>query len=197
MVAKAKHLTDKTNPRFVVSSLSKENWLGQSLYEGLYCTRREMENRIKEQLGLFADRTSAHRMRVNQMRLWLSSLAYVLIARLRRWGLQDTEWERAEGENDEWARAQIWKLRAKLLKIGALVKVSVRRVFLRSRSTTRRRSSSHRCWPICRRPGCRDRSATGRRAGKGSKSAPLHRTGHGDLYPRTPELEAIATGSTR
>jgi hypothetical protein len=79
-----------------------------------------MENRIKEQqLGLFADRTSAHRMRVNQMRLWLASLAYVLIARLRTWGLQGTEW----------ARAQVWTLRSKLLKIGALVKVSVRRVF--------------------------------------------------------------------
>jgi len=74
-----------------------------------------MENRIKEQqLGLFADRTSAHKMRVNQMRLWLASLAYVLIARLRKWGLQGTEW----------ARAQIWTLRSKLLKIGALVKVS-------------------------------------------------------------------------
>jgi hypothetical protein len=78
-----------------------------------------MENRIKEQLGLFADRTSAHEMRVNQMRLWLSSLAYVLIARLRKWGLRGTEW----------AKAQVWRLRSKLLKIGALVKVSVRRVF--------------------------------------------------------------------
>jgi hypothetical protein len=77
-----------------------------------------MENRIKEQqLGLFADRTSAHKMRVNQMRLWLASLAYVLIARLRKWGLQGTEW------------AQARTLRSKLLKIGALVKVSVRRVF--------------------------------------------------------------------
>jgi len=120
VVAKAEHLTDMANPRFIVSSLSKEEWAGKSLYEDLYCQRGEMENRIKEQqLGLFADRTSAHKMRVNQMRLWLASLAYVLISRLRKWGLQGTEW----------ARAQVWTLRSKLLKIGALVKVSVRRVF--------------------------------------------------------------------
>lgn len=120
VVAKAEHLTDKANPRFIVSSLPEEKWTGKLLYEDLYCARGEMENRIKEQqLGLFADRTSAHRMRVNQMRLWLASLAYVLIARLRTWGLQGTEW----------ARAQVWTLRSKLLKIGALVKVSVRRVF--------------------------------------------------------------------
>ena len=120
VVAKAEHLTDKANPRFIVTSLSKDEWAGKPLYEELYCQRGEMENRIKEQqLGLFADRTSAHRMRVNQMRLWFASLAYVLIARLRRWGLQGTEW----------ARAQVWTLRSKLLKIGALVKVSVRRVF--------------------------------------------------------------------
>ena len=120
VVAKAEHLTDKANPRFVVTSLSEEKWAGKPLYEELYCRRGEMENRIKEQqLGLFADRTSAHRMRVNQMRLWLASLAYVLVARLRKWGLQETEW----------ARTQIWTLRSKLLKIGALVKVSVRRVF--------------------------------------------------------------------
>ena len=119
VVAKAEHLTDKANPRFVVSSLPDEEWPGKALYEDLYCARGEMENRIKEQLGLFADRTSAHEMRVNQMRLWLSSLAYVLIARLRKWGLRGTEW----------AKAQVWRLRSKLLKIGALVKVSVRRVF--------------------------------------------------------------------
>jgi len=120
VVAKAEHLTDKANPRFVVTSLSKDKWAGKPLYEDLYCQRGEMENRIKEQqLGLFADRTSAHKMRVNQMRLWLASLAYVLIARLRKWGLEGTEW----------ARAQVWTLRSKLLKIGALVKVSVRRVF--------------------------------------------------------------------
>jgi hypothetical protein len=120
VVAKAEHLADKANPRFVVSSLSRERWDGKPLYEELYCQRGEMENRIKEQqLGLFADRTSARKMRVNQIRLWFASLAYVLIARLRKWGLEGTEW----------ARAQIWTLRSKLLKIGALVKVSVRRVF--------------------------------------------------------------------
>ncbi len=120
VVAKAEHLTDKANPRFVVTSLAKTDWAGKPLYENLYCQRGEMENRIKEQqLGLFANRTSAHKMRVNQMRLWLASLAYVLIARLRKWGLEETEW----------ARAQVWTLRSTLLKIGALVKVSVRRVF--------------------------------------------------------------------
>lgn len=119
VVAKAEHLTSKANPRFVVSSLSKEKWPGKALYEDLYCARGDMENRIKEQLGLFADRTSAHRMQVNQMRLWFSSMAYVLTARLRKWGLRGTEW----------AKAQVWTLRSKLLKIGALVKVSVRRVF--------------------------------------------------------------------
>ena len=103
----------------MVSSLSEGERSGKALYEDLYCARGEMENRIKEQRGLFADRTSAHRMRVNQMRLWLASLAYVLITRLRKWGLKGTEW----------ARAQIWRLRSKLLKIGALVKVSVRRVY--------------------------------------------------------------------
>lgn len=120
VVAKAEQLGEKANPRFVVTSLTHEAYQPQPLYEETYCARGEMENRIKEQLGLFADRTSAHRLRVNQMRLWLSSLAYVLIARFRDWGLQGTEW----------ARAQIWKLRAKLLKIGALVRVSVRRVYL-------------------------------------------------------------------
>lgn len=101
------------------SSLSEGERSGKALYEDLYCARGEMENRIKEQRGLFADRTSAHRMRVNQMRLWLASLAYVLITRLRKWGLKGTEW----------ARAQIWRLRSKLLKIEALVKVSVHRVY--------------------------------------------------------------------
>jgi hypothetical protein len=122
VVAKAEHLGNEANPRFVVSSLTEADgdYESKSLYEKTYCARGEMENRIKEQLGLFADRTSAHRMRVNQMRLWLSSLAYVLLARFRAWGLKGTEW----------ARAQIWKLRAKLLKIGALVRVSVRRVYL-------------------------------------------------------------------
>jgi len=109
----------------VVSSLPQTDWPDRDLCEDLYCQRGEMENQIKEQqLGLFADRTSAYKtsaykMRVNQMRLRLASFAYVLIARLRKWGLQGTEW----------ARAQIWTLRSKPLKIGALVKVSVRRVF--------------------------------------------------------------------
>jgi hypothetical protein len=116
VVAKAEHLTDKANPRFVVSSLPQTDWPDRDLYEDLYCQRGEMENQIKEQqLGLFADRTSAYKtsaykMRVNQMRLRLASFAYVLIARLRKWGLQGTEW----------ARAQIWTLRSKPLKSQSL-----------------------------------------------------------------------------
>ena len=122
VVAKAEHIPGKSNPRFVVTSLTGEDHEAKELYEELYCARGEMENRIKEkQLGLFADRTSAQEMRVNQIRLWLSSLAYVLISRLRRWGLRGTKW----------AKLQARTLRAKLLKIGALVSVSVRRVYLR------------------------------------------------------------------
>ena len=127
VVAKAEHLTDKANPRLIrpirdLWSVLSHRPIGPIGTSTKICTASggEMENQIKEQqLGLFADRTSAYKMRVNQMRLRLASFAYVLIARLRKWGLQGTEW----------ARAQIWTLRSKPLKIGALVKVSVRRVF--------------------------------------------------------------------
>ena len=107
------------NPRFVVTSLPKERFDARALYEDLYCARGEMENRIKEQqLGLFADRTSAHTMRANQLRLYFSSMAYVLMNELRRSGLCLTEL----------ARAQMSTIRTKLIKIGAVVRVSVRRV---------------------------------------------------------------------
>ncbi|WP_225412883.1 IS1380 family transposase, partial [Stigmatella hybrida] len=119
--AKAEWLGDKHNPRFVVTSLCEQQHLAQALYEELYCARGDMENRIKEQqLGLFADRTSAHTMRANQLRLWFASVAYVLLNLLRHFGLKGTELE----------RAQAGTLRLKLLKVAALVRVSVRRVVL-------------------------------------------------------------------
>jgi hypothetical protein len=121
VVAKAEHLGDKSNPRFVVSSFSTERYDARALYEDLYCARGDMENRIKEQqLDMFADRTSAHTMRANQLRLWFSSIAYVLMNLLRHFGLRGTEFE----------RAQVGTIRTKLLKLGALVRVSVRRLVL-------------------------------------------------------------------
>lgn len=121
VVGKAEYITDKENPRFVVTTLSSEEWPAQALYEDLYCARGEMENRIKEQqLGLFADRTSTHTIRGNQLRLWLSSIAYLILHDLRRLALCGT----AMG------RAQVSTIRCRLLKIGAVVKVSVRRVYV-------------------------------------------------------------------
>jgi hypothetical protein len=121
VVAKAEHLGDKSNPRFVVSSFSLERYDARSLYEDVYCARGDMENRIKEQqLDMFADRTSAHTMRANQLRLWFASIAYVLMNLLRHFGLRGTELE----------RAQAGTIRIKLLKLGALVRVSVRRIVL-------------------------------------------------------------------
>ena len=120
VVAKAEHIDGKENPRYVVTSLSAEQWAAQALYEELYCARGEMENRIKEQFSLFADRVSSETMRANQLRLYLSAMAYVLVSSLRRLGLKGTELE----------RAQVGTIRARLLKIGAQVRVSVRRVCL-------------------------------------------------------------------
>lgn len=121
VVAKAEHTGDKSNPRFVVTSLSIEEYAAQRLYEEFYCARGEMENRIKEaQLNLFADRLSTETFRANQLRLWFSSAAYVLMHALRRIGLAGTEL----------ARACANTIRLKLLKIGAVVRVSVRRVKL-------------------------------------------------------------------
>jgi len=119
VVGKAEHLSKGANPRFVVTSLSME---ARRLYEDLYCARGDMENRIKEQqLDLFADRTSTATLRANQLRLYFSSLAYVLLNHLRRVGLRGTDL----------ARAQCGTIRLKLLKIGALISVSVRRVRFR------------------------------------------------------------------
>jgi Transposase DDE domain group 1 len=120
VVGKAEHLAKGSNPRFVVTSLSAERFAMRALYEELYCARGEMENRIKEQqLYLFADRTSCRTMRANQLRLWLSSAAYVLLQALREHGLKETPL----------AAARCDTIRLKLLKIGAIVRVSVRRVW--------------------------------------------------------------------
>ena len=119
VVGKAEHLIDKANPRFVVTSYSTERMAAAPLYEELYCARGDMENRIKEQqLGLFADRTSSATMRANQLRLWFAAVAYLLVNHLRHSGLRDTEL----------ARAQVSTIRCRLLKLGARVSVSVRRV---------------------------------------------------------------------
>jgi hypothetical protein len=121
VVGKAEHLADKSNPRFVVTSLSPQQWKARALYEDLYCARGDMENRIKEQqLYLFADRTSAATMRANQIRLWFSSIAYVLLQTLRRLGLKGTAL----------AQAQCHTIRLKLLKIGAQIRVTVRKVWV-------------------------------------------------------------------
>lgn len=119
VIGKAEHTGDKANPRFIVTSLSKEAFPARELYEDVYCARGEMENRIKEaQLDLFADRLSTATFRANQLRLWLASAAYVLMHALRRIGLQGTTL----------AKACANTIRLRLLKIGAVVTVSVRRV---------------------------------------------------------------------
>jgi len=120
VIGKAEHLEKGANPRFVVTSLSAPAWEARRLYEELYCARGEMENRIKEQLMLFADRTSTAFLRSNQIRLYFSSVAYLLMEALRRLGLKGTEL----------ARAQCATLRLKLLKIGALIRVTVRKVWV-------------------------------------------------------------------
>jgi hypothetical protein len=121
VVGKAEHLSGGPNPRFVVTSILKGDTDARALYEDVYCARGDMENRIKEQqLGLFADRTSTATMRANQIRLWLSSVAYVLLQALRRVGLQGTPL----------ARAQCNTIRLKLLKIGAQVRVTVRKIWV-------------------------------------------------------------------
>jgi len=121
VIAKAEWTRGEPNPRFVVTSLKPDAWGARALYEDLYCARGDMENRIKEcQLDLYADRTSAASMRANQLRLWFASMAYVLICALRRIGLAHTEL----------AQATSGSIRLKLLKIGALVRVSVRRIKL-------------------------------------------------------------------
>ncbi len=124
VVAKAEFLDKGENPRFVVTSLAPGEWSAQDLYEKFYCARGEMENRIKEQMYLFADRLSTDEMKGNQLRLYFSALAYTLMEALRRLGLKGTEW----------AQAQVDTIRRKLFKIGTLVRRSVRRIVLQMSS---------------------------------------------------------------
>ena len=119
VIGKAEVTGGEANPRFVVTSLKRSEAGARHLYEKIYCARGEMENRIKEcQLDLFADRTSSATMQANQLRLWFASMAYVLLCGLRRIGLAHTQF----------AEATCGTIRLKLLKIGALVRVSVRRI---------------------------------------------------------------------
>jgi hypothetical protein len=128
VIAKAEHLEKGSNPRFVVTSLSAEEmifpdpprWGAQSLYEEFYCARGDMENRIKEQMMLFADRTSTSWLRSNQIRLYFSTVAYQLMQGLRRLGLAGTEL----------AKAQCNTVRLKLLKIGAQIRITVRKIWV-------------------------------------------------------------------
>jgi hypothetical protein len=118
VIAKAEHLDKGSNPRFIVTTLPDSD---RKLYEEVYCARGEMENRIKEQqLDLFADRTSTHYMTSNQLRLWFSTFAYILLNTCRVLGMEGTSF----------ARAQCGTIRLKLLKIGAVLRFSVRRVLV-------------------------------------------------------------------
>ena len=119
VVAKAEWLEKGANPRFVVTTLGPQQWHAQALYEQLYCERGEAENRIKEQLSLFADRVSAESMKANQLRVYFAGIAYVLVTGLRRLGVQGTEM----------ARAQAPTIRLRLLKIGARIRITARKVW--------------------------------------------------------------------
>lgn len=121
VIGKAEHLAKGENPRFVVTNLPEDEFDAAAVYENEYCARGDMENRIKEQqLYLFADRTSASTMRANQLRLWFSSVAYVLVNTLREVGLRGTQFE----------RAQCHTIRLKLFKVAAAIRVTVRKVWL-------------------------------------------------------------------
>ena len=129
VIGKAEVLPGKDNPRFVVTSISKDQTKPPEVYQ-VYCGRGDMENRIKEQLSLFADRTSAHQMQANQMRLYMSAFAYILIQKLRQYGLFDTPY----------AKSQVWSIQNAFLKIGAVLKLSVRRFKLSLSSVYPRQS---------------------------------------------------------
>jgi hypothetical protein len=139
--AKAEHIDGKENPRFVVTSLAAGQWPAQVLYEELYCARGDMENRIKEQFTLFADRVSAETMRANQLRLYLATMAYMLVSGLRRLGLKATTL----------AQAQVSTIRTKLLKIGAQIRVTVRKVWVSMASSYPWQDLYQQVWTNLRR----------------------------------------------
>jgi len=121
VIAKAEHLDKGANPRFIVTNLPEDFAAPNILYEKHYCARGDMENRIKEQqLDLFADRTSTGLLRANQLRIWFSAAAYLLLSAVRRVGLKGTSL----------AKATCGSIRLKLLKLGAQVKISVRRFLI-------------------------------------------------------------------
>jgi hypothetical protein len=121
VVGQAEYLAQGPNPRFVATSLSPEEFAACAAYEQEYCGRGDMENRLKEQqLMLFADRVSCATMRANQVRLCLATVAYIVLRALRQFGLRETEL----------AQAQCQTIRVKLLKLGAVVRLSVRRVWV-------------------------------------------------------------------
>ena len=145
MVGKAEYLSKGENPRFVMTNLSPRKAAARRLYDKLYCARGEIEDRIKEQqLDLFADRTSAHTMRANQLRLYFSSFAYVLMHALRRLGTEGTQF----------ARAQCSTLRLKLLKIGARIKITARRVWLSFSQAYPYAKTFTQCWRTCTKSPC-------------------------------------------
>lgn len=137
VVAKAEYLDGGANPRFIVTSIGRDEIEARELYEDLYCARGEMENRIKEQqMMLFADRTSTHEMRSNQIRLWLSSVAYVLMNALREIALRGTRMERAQCDT----------IRLRLLKIGAQIRVTVRKIWVALSESTPHKKIWSEAW---------------------------------------------------
>lgn len=140
VIGKAEHTEGKANPRFVVTSLSSESWPARQLYEDLYCARGDMENRIKEQLSLFADRVSAETMRANQLRLYFSAIAYLLVDGLRRLALTGTEL----------ASAQVATIRLRLLKIGALLRITIRRIWISMAASYPHQELFHHVWTALR-----------------------------------------------
>ena len=140
VIAKAEYLAKGENPRYLVTNLGAESWPAQALYETLYCARGEMENRIKEQFSLFAARVSAETLRANQVRLYFSALAYVLVHGLRRLALQGTEL----------ARAQAHTIRLQLFKIGAQIRVTVRKVWISLASSFPRQNIFAHAWNALR-----------------------------------------------
>jgi DDE family transposase len=140
VLGKAEHTEAKANPRFVVTSLDAESWPPQQLYEDLYCARGNMENRIKEQLSLFADRVSAETMQANQIRIYFSAIAYLLVNSFRRLALAETDM----------ARAQVATIRLRLLKIGALLRITVRRIWISMAASYPHQQLFHHAWDALR-----------------------------------------------
>lgn len=141
VVGKAEHIEGKSNPRFIVTSLSAAEWAPQQLYEDFYCARGDMENRIKEQLSLFADRVSAETMQANQLRIYFSAIAYLLVDGLRRLALTGTEM----------AHAQVHTIRLRLFKIGAHLRITVRRIWISLASSYPYQQFFHHAWAALRR----------------------------------------------